>query len=472
MLMCAQSVRCAKVPVNGKGLRWGLVVNLRRGSGGVKAPDRKEFSARARIEDAGIPSELVLFLSQHTGAPSKALVKVGDLVKRGQKIADAQGPVSAALHAPTSGKVKSIEPRYQPVQARMVEAIVIEPDGQGEAVPGMAPLASGLDGVSKEQIVGLAREMGLVGLGGAAFPAAVKLSPPPGALIDTYLLNGAECEPYLTADQRLMEEEAGAVIFGFRALMKGAGVQKGIVCIEDNKPGAIAAMKDAISPFKELDMAVMPSKYPRGGEKQLIEIVLGREVPPPPGLPLNVGVIVSNAGTAHALAKAILTGLPLVERVVSVTGEGVARPANFRALIGTPVSYLIEKAGGFTGTPGKVIMGGPMMGTALRDLDVPVLKGTSGIVVLAKEQAKADPVLPCLRCGKCVDACPMRLLPVWIAAYAENGYLDEAEKFRAMDCMECGACAYSCPSRRPLVQSIRLAKARITERRRAAAAAR
>lgn len=447
----------------------GWVVNLRRGSGGVKVPDRKELSAHARIEDALVPAELVLFLSQHTGAPAKALVKAGDPVKRGQKIAEAGGPVSAAVHAPTSGKVKAVEARYQPVLARMVDAIVIETDGVGEAVEGLSPVAADLDGITKEKIVEVAREAGLVGLGGAAFPSAIKLTPPPGAVIDTYLLNGAECEPYLTADQRLMEEQAKAVVFGFRALMKGAGVAKGIVCVEDNKPEAIEALKGAIAQFKELELAVLPSRYPRGGEKQLIEIVLGREVPPPPGLPLNVGVIVSNVGTAYAMGQAIRTGLPLVERVVTVTGEGIARPANFKVLLGTPVSYLIEKAGGFKGTPGKVIMGGPMMGVSLRDLNVPVLKGTSGIVVLTEDEAKADPVLPCIRCGRCVNACPMRLLPVWISAYAENGFLEEAEKFRAMDCCECGACSYECPSRRPLVQNIRLAKARIMERRRAAA---
>ena len=445
------------------------MVNLRRGSGGVKVPEKKELSAHAPIEDASVPAELVLFVSQHTGAPSKVLVKAGDPVKRGQKIAEAGGPVSSALHAPTSGKVKAVEPRYQPVLARMIDAIVIETDGAGETVEGMAPVAEDLGAISREKIVEIAREAGLVGLGGAAFPTSVKLTPPPGAVIDTYLLNGAECEPYLTADQKIMEEQAEAVVFGFRALMKGAAVARGIVCIEDNKPEAVEAMKAAIAPFKEIELAVLPSRYPRGGEKQLIEVVLGREVPPPPGLPLNVGVIVSNVGTAYALAQSIRTGLPMIERIVTVTGEGVARPANFRALIGTPVSYLIEKAGGFKGTPGKVIMGGPMMGTSLRDLNVPVLKGTSGIVVLTEEQAKSDPVQPCLRCGRCVHVCPMRLLPVWMAAYAENGYLDEAEKFRVMDCCECGACTYECPSRRPLVQSIRLAKARINERRRAAA---
>jgi len=446
------------------------VVSLKRTSGGVKLQDKKELSAQAEIEDAGIPSELTLFLSQHTGAPSKPVVSVGDLVKRGQKIAEAQGPVSASLHSPTSGKVKAIEPRYQPVLARMVDAVVVEPDGKNEAFEGLSPVATNLDAVSREKIVEIARDAGLVGLGGAAFPTAVKLTPPQGKAIDTYLLNGAECEPYLTADQRLMEEEAAEIVFGFRALMKAAGVPRGIVCIEDNKPEAIAAMGQAISPFKELDMAVLPSRYPRGGEKTLIELVLGREVPPPPGLPLDVGVVVSNVGTAYAMAQAILTGLPLIERVVTVSGEGVSRPSNFRALIGTPLSFLIEKAGGFAGTPGKVIMGGPMMGIAVRDTSVPVLKGTSGVLVFKKEQLLRDPIQPCLRCGKCVEACPLRLLPVWIASYADSGFLDEAEKFRAMDCVECGACAYSCPSRRPLVQSIRLAKLRIAERRRAALA--
>lgn len=226
-------------------------------------------------------------------------------------------------------------------------------------------------------------------------------------------------------------------------------------------------MKKAIEPYGELELAVLSARYPRGGEKQLIQAVLGREVPPPPGLPLDVGVIVSNVGTAYAMAEGILTGMPLVERVVSVTGEGVAKPSNFRTLIGTPLSFLIEKAGGFSSTPGKVIMGGPMMGPAVKSLDVPVLKGTSGVLVLKKEQVVQEPVLPCIRCGKCVDACPMRLQPVWMAAYAERGLMDDAENSRVMDCCECGACTFACPAKRPLVQWIKLAKAEIASRRKA-----
>lgn len=445
------------------------MVKAKRGSGGVSVPDKKELSGRMPIEDAGIPAELTLFLSQHTGAPSKPLVNVGDDVKRGQKIAEAQGAVSACLHAPTSGKVKAIEPRYQPVLGREVDAIVLTPDGENTLYEGIAPVGDDLEAISQEKIREVVREAGLVGLGGAAFPTAVKLTPPPGKIIDTYLLNGVECEPYLTADQKLMEESAADVVFGFRALMKGAGVKKGIICIEDNKPDAIKAMEEAAKPYPELEIAVLSHRYPRGGEKQLIEVVLGREVPPPPGLPLDVGVIVSNVGTAYALAMALKTGLPLVERIVSVTGEGVARPVNLRALIGTPVSYLIEKAGGFSSTPGKVVLGGPMMGVSVRDTDVSIVKGTSGVLVLPAEAVKTEPVLPCIRCGRCVEACPMRLLPVWMAAYAENGYMDDAEKMRVMDCCECGACSYVCPSRRPLTQSIRLAKAHIAAKRRAAA---
>lgn len=443
------------------------MISIKRTSGGVRVPDKKELSSNAPIEFAGIPQELVLFLSQHIGAPSKSIVKKGDLVKRGQKIAEAQGFVSANLHAPTSGKVKAIEPRYHPTLGRMIDAIVIEPDGRDEMFEEISPRAENLEDISSEEIKLIVRESGLVGLGGAAFPTAVKISPPKGKHIDTYLLNGAECEPYLTSDERLMVEDAEKVIFGFRALMKAANVDKGIVCIEDNKPRAIEAMKKAIAPFNAIDIAVLPSRYPRGGEKQLIQAVLGREVPPPPGLPLDVGVIVSNVGTAHALAKAILTGLPLVERVVSVTGEGIAKPSNFRTLIGTPISHLIDKAGGFSGDPGKVIMGGPMMGMSVKTLDVPVLKGTSGLVVFREEQVKKRPVLPCIRCGRCVDVCPMRLLPVWIAAYAERGLIEEAESHRVMDCIECGTCTYQCPANRPLVQWIRIAKAEITARRKA-----
>ncbi len=443
------------------------MITIKKVFGGVDVPGKKELSKDCPIEFAGIPGEVVLFLSQHTGAPSNPIVKPKDKVLRGQMIAEPQGTVSAALHAPTSGVIKAIEPRFHPVQARMADAIILQPDGEHVSDESVKPLASDLEDLTPEAIRTIARQMGLVGLGGAAFPTAVKLAPPENKPIDTYLLNGAECEPYLTADQRLMTEEAEKVIFGFRAFMKASGASRGIVCIEDNKPDSVEAMKRAIQPYSEIELAVLTSRYPRGGEKQLIQAVLGREVPPPPGLPLDVGVIVSNVGTAYAMAESILEGLPLIERIVTVTGEGVAKPSNFKALIGTPLSFLIDKAGGFNGTPRKVIMGGPMMGAALRDTNVPIVKGTSGILVFNVDQVVEEPILPCIRCGKCVDVCPMRIQPLWIAAYSERGLMEQAENARAMDCCECGACAFACPAKRPLVQWIKLAKAEITAMRRA-----
>ncbi|HHY35006.1 MAG TPA: electron transport complex subunit RsxC [Firmicutes bacterium] len=444
-----------------------MVLRTRALSGGVHLDDRKISSGKP-VEFAGIPPEIVLFMSQHTGAPAKPVVKAGDHVLAGQVVGEAQSFVSASVHASTSGTVKAVEDRYHPILAKPSTAVVIEPDGKGEIWEGIAPGSDDISTLSPEDIVKIARNAGLVGLGGAAFPTAVKLSPPKDKPIDVYLLNGAECEPYLTCDARLMVEEADEIVFGFRAMMKAVGAPRGIVCIEDNKPEAIMAMERAISGKSGIELCILKTRYPQGGEKQLIQVVLGREVPPPPGLPFDVGVVVSNVGTAYSLAKAIRTGMPLVDRVVTVTGA-VGSPSNFRVLLGTPVSFLIEKAGGYTGEPGKVIMGGPMMGISLPRTDVPVLKGTTGIVVMTKDEVNLDKPLPCIRCGRCVDSCPLRLLPVWIAAYSDRGMYEEAEKYRALDCCECGVCAYRCPSRRPLVQSIRLAKQAIMEERRARA---
>ena len=441
------------------------MIKTRKLSGGVHLDDRKISSGRP-IEFAGIPPEIVLFMSQHTGAPAKPTVRPGDRVLAGQVVGEAGSLVSATVHASTSGVVRAVEDRYHPILAKPVTAVVIEPDGKGETWEGVTPGTDDLSRLSPEEIVKIARNAGLVGLGGAAFPTSVKLSPPKDKPIDVYLLNGAECEPYLTCDARLMVEKAEEIVFGFRAMIKAVGASKGIVCIEDNKPEAIAAMEKAISGIPGLEICVLKTRYPQGGEKQLIEVVLGREVPPPPGLPLDVGVVVSNVGTAYSLARAIRTGMPLIERVVTVTGA-VGSPSNFRVLLGTPVSFLIDKAGGYAGEPGKVIMGGPMMGVSLPRTDVPVVKGTTGIVVMTRQEVNLEKPLPCIRCGRCVDSCPMRLLPVWIAAYSDRGMYEEAEKYRALDCCECGVCAYRCPSRRPLVQSIRLAKQAIMEERRA-----
>ncbi|MGI6189593.1 MAG: electron transport complex subunit RsxC, partial [Caldicoprobacteraceae bacterium] len=299
-------------------------------------------------------------------------------------------------------------------------------------------------------------------------PTHVKLSPPKEKPIDTVILNGAECEPYLTADHRLMLEAAEDVADGLKVIMKVLGVERAYIAIEDNKPDAVRIMTDTVKEVQGVDVTVLKTKYPQGAEKQLIYVVTGRQVPSG-GLPMDVGVIVSNVGTSAAIARAIKTGMPLVERVVTVTGSGVAEPKNLMVRIGTSFMDVIQACGGFVEEPAKVISGGPMMGIGQYTLDVPVIKGTSGILVLTREEAKIPDVEPCIRCAKCVDACPMGLMPLMISAYALKEDYDNSEKFHAMDCIECGCCSYSCPAKRPLVQSIRVAKKMITDKRKRAA---
>lgn len=446
---------------------------MRRGSfpGGVHPPHQKQFSAQSPVRVAAEPKLVVIPLLQHLGAPCDALVQKGDTVDVGQKIGDTTAFVAAPVHASISGQVVAVEPRPHPALGKPVMSVVIENDGEGRVHPGLEPRAA-LDDLDPSAIVKTIREAGLCGLGGAAFPTAVKVSPPEGKTIDTFVLNGAECEPYLTADHRLMVENAGDVVFGMRALMKAAGVEKGIICIEDNKPDAVRSMRDAVAGQPGLEVVALHTIYPQGSEKQMIKSVLGREVPPPPGLPLDVGVIVNNVGTAYALAVAMKTGMPLVERVVTVTGSVIAEPANLRVKIGTLFTDLIEQCGGFKAPPGKLIMGGPMMGIAQYTADVPVIKGASGILALGENEAWHGEPTPCIKCARCVDACPMRLVPVLVSAYAERGLYDRADAMHAADCLECGCCSYVCPARRPLVQAIRMAKQHILAERRKRAVAR
>lgn len=439
--------------------------------GGVHPPYNKAVTAGRAIARAQPPSMVVIPLSQHTGAPCSPLVNPGDRVKLGQKIGDSEAFVSAPVHASVSGKVVAVEDRLHPALGRRVRSVVLESDGLDEIWEGVAPRPDfweiGVDEARKA-----IREAGIVGLGGAAFPTAVKISPPKDKPVDSYLLNGCECEPYLTADHRLMVERAEDAVYGMLALMYGCGVKRGFVCIEDNKPDAVAAMKKALSTLAQLagslgaqvSVVVLHTKYPQGSEKHLIKAVLGREVPPG-GLPFDVGAMVSNVGTAVAVADAFKKGMPLIERVVTVTGA-VGSPSNLLVRVGAPLEDVIRQAGGFRGTPGKVIMGGPMMGIAQRSLDVPVIKGTSGILVLRREELPDTEPSSCIRCARCVAACPMGLLPLFLGAYAERGQLGKAEEFNALDCIECGCCSYVCPARRPLVHAIRVAKADIMERRR------
>ncbi|MCR4431519.1 MAG: electron transport complex subunit RsxC [Tepidanaerobacteraceae bacterium] len=428
---------------------------LKTFKGGIHPPYNKDFTKHKPVETAKLPDRVIIPMSQHVGAPCDPIVKVGDTVKKGQKIGEAKAFVSAPVHASISGRVTAVEPRPHP-GGGMVISVVIESDGKDEVFEGIKPPKS-LGELTPDEIKNLIRESGIVGMGGAGFPTQVKLSPPPEKTIDTVIVNGAECEPYLTADHRLMVEKPYDVVLGLEAIMKATGVKKAYIAIEENKPDAIEAIKQVIKGKEGIEVAELATKYPQGGEKQLINAVTGREVPSG-GLPMDVHVIVDNAGTCAAIAGALKTGMPLVERITTVTGTGIKEPKNLLIRIGTPFSEIIEQCGGFKGEAGKVIMGGPMMGLAQSAMDVPAVKGTSGILVLEKKDVALSEQLPCIRCARCVDACPIHLLPTTLGKLAEKGMWAEAEEYHALDCIECGCCAYVCPARIPLTQLIRLAK--------------
>lgn len=425
--------------------------------GGVHPPDHKELSARAPLLDLPMPEKLFVVVTQNLGAPARAVVKKNDLVKRGQVLAEAGGHVSAPVHAPTSGKVLEVGPHPHPAFGK-APAITLAPDGEDAWAEGLpAPPPSQL---TPETLRATIAAAGIVGLGGAAFPTHVKLAPPPDKPIDLLIINGAECEPYITSDQKLMETAPDEVVAGARLLLSALGVARCIVGIEDNKPEAIAALRAAAAAQGDaIRVESLPVRYPQGGEKQLIYALTGRETPPPPGLPSDVGIVVQNVATAYAVKRAVLDGEPLTERIVTVTGEGIARPGNFRVRIGTPFSALIEAAGGFAGPPQRIISGGPMMGQAVFDLQIPVTKGTSCVLVFPHaEDGRRPHELPCVRCGRCVAVCPQGLVPNMMAAGAERGLWELAEEYGAPACMECGCCTYICPAGRPIVQMVRTAK--------------
>jgi len=430
--------------------------------GGIHPPYNKSFTSNKPVEKAILPKQVIIPMSMHVGAPCEPVVKVGDMVKKGQKIGEAKAFVSAPIHASISGKVKAVEPRQHP-SGGMVMSVVIESDGKDESYEGITP-PKPLAELSPDEIKNLIREAGIVGMGGAGFPTQVKLSPPPGKTIDTIIVNGAECEPYLTADHRLMVERSEDVVLGLEAIMKATGVKNAYIAIEDNKPDAIKSMKKVVQGKQGIEVVELATKYPQGGEKQLINAVTGREVPSG-GLPMDVHVIVDNAGTCAAIANVLRTGMPLIERITTVTGSGVKEPKNILIRIGTPFEDVINQCGGFIGKPGKVIMGGPMMGQSQSLLEVPVVKGTSGILILEQRDVKISEQMACISCARCVDACPIHLLPTRLGKFAERGMWTEAEQYHAMDCIECGCCSYVCPAHIPLTQLIRLAKNHIVASR-------
>lgn len=433
--------------------------------GGVHPHAAKGRTAGSPIRPAPRPAEVVIPLGQSLGAPAKPLVAAGERVLAGQLIGEAQGLVSVPVHASVSGKVVSVGNALHPL-AVQGPAIKIAADPEDEWVE-LKP-AGPLEELSPAEIRAAALAAGLVGLGGATFPAHVKLDPPGGKTLDTVIINGCECEPYLTADHRLMLERPADVVFGLRAIRRAVGARRAVIAVEDNKPDAAEALAKAIPPEEapEVEVRLLPTKYPQGAEKQLIYAVTGRKVPLGK-LPAAVGVLVHNVGTAVALAEALQTGRPLIERVVTVTGSLVKEPQNLLVRVGTPVSLLLEHCG-LTGEPGKVVLGGPMMGLAQASLDVPVTKGTSGVLVLSPAEAQLPPEGPCIKCARCIDACPMSLAPLNLARLADHGFWEEAEGVGALDCIECGSCSYVCPAKRRLVQKIRLAKQTILANRRRA----
>ena len=422
--------------------------------GGIHPHDGKELAKGAPIETMPAPDVVAIPLSQHIGAPCKPCVKIGERVLRGQRIATTDAFLHADIHASVSGKVKKFEDG----------AIVIENDGEDAWVDGL-PLDRDWHAMTKEELLAAVKDAGIVGMGGATFPAFVKLAPKKP--VDVLILNGAECEPYLTADDRLMREEGERVAEGARILAKILGVQRAVIAIEDNKPEAADAMRAAVakaeatgkdSDLPKIEVAQLRTRYPQGAEKMLIYAITGREVPLG-GLPMDAGAVVQNVATAAAIYDACAHGLPLTERITTVSGDAIAHPKNLRVRIGTSYQDVIDYCGGFSASPDKILAGGPMMGRAQERLDVPITKGSSGILALTRKLTEHGPELNCIRCGRCVQACPMGLIPSMLSILGQRKDVVKArDDYGVMNCVECGCCTYVCPAKRNIVQYIRATK--------------
>lgn len=431
---------------------------LKTFKGGIHPDDKKEHTRYLKIEDLPAPKTMIFPLSQHIGAPSEPVVKLGENVKVGQLIAKASGFVSANLHCSVSGTVFAIEPRMHP-NGSLVNSIIIENDDNYEISESVQPNKP-LNDLTPQEIIKIIEGAGIVGMGGAAFPTHVKLSPPKDKKIDFLIINGSECEPYLTSDHRVMLENPEGVLFGCKAIMKALGVTTGFVAVESNKDDAIKTLIENAKDYTGIEVVQVETKYPQGSEKQLIDAVTGRKVPPG-GLPADIGVVVVNIDTCAATSNAIKTGMPLIKRIVTVGGGAINEFRNFRVRIGTPAKDVIDAVGGFKTEPAKILFGGPMMGTAIFSLDIPIIKGTGAILALTDKEINIGTSGPCLRCGKCVDICPMNLQPLMLNMLAKKGDLEGLERYNVMDCIECGACSYICPGRQNLIQYIRTAKQQI-----------
>ena len=452
--------------------------------GGVHPPYNKELARDRAIERMPVPAELVISMSQHLGAPAKCVVKVGDHVEKGQLIGEKNGFISVCVRASAAGTVKAIEKRLGPAGG-MADAVVLTVDEQvanqtiEQSEQSNTPILAPLDWktATREELLKRVEEAGICGMGGAGFPTSVKLNPPPGKRCEYLILNGAECEPYLTADFRVMLERADRIRVGVEIMRKILGDCAVRIAVEANKPEAFVALEKAFADIAgNVEIVVLPVLYPQGSEKHQIYATVGRVVPEPPALPIDVGCVVENVGTVAAIADAVERGVPLLERVTTVSGDAVAEPKNILAPCGTKYADLVAFCGGTKEPPAKVISGGTMMGFAVPNLDIATTKTTSGLLLLSKRSVFQYASGPCINCGRCVRACPMRLNPAEITKSVEADDIKDAETRHVMSCIECGACAFSCPSRRPNVQFIRRAKnsirARIAaEKAKAAAAA-
>jgi len=433
------------------------VTQLKNFKGGCHPHDAKGATAAKPVERFPLPDLAVVALSQHIGAPAKAVVEKGEEVKTGQMIGEAAGFVSAPVHSPVTGVVEKIDTVRHPL-GMIVPAILIKRTGEDDWAEGCG-IEADWKALDQNEIRTRITSAGLVGMGGASFPTAVKLSPPPNKKIDTVILNGVECEPYLTADHRLMLENPEPIIQGLEIIMRVTGAEKGFVGIEANKPDAVQVMKKTVAHLDNIEVAVLRVQYPQGAEKQLIYAVTGREVPAG-GLPMDVGCVVQNVGTSKAAADAVIRSIPLIERVLTVTGEGIERPGNFLVRIGTPIKELLAHCGLSKETK-RLVLGGPMMGLAQANIDECVVsKGTSGILAVCDDVTGGWEA--CIRCGRCVRGCPMGLPPSYLSILADAERWEEAEDAGVKNCIECGVCTYVCPAKRPMVEMIKLTKSMLT----------
>lgn len=430
--------------------------------GGIHPPHRKKTTEQCSVQNAAEPKMVFIPMRQHIGAPCDPIVKKGDAVKMGQVIGEASAFLSTYVHSSVSGTV---------VDVKAVETlggselcVVIESDGLNEWHESVAPKGNP-ETMSAEELLKAIKEAGIVGMGGAGFPTHIKLAPPKEKQIDTLIINGAECEPYLTADHRLMLETPEKIISGIQIMMKVLGVDKAFVGIEDNKPDAIEAVKRQAEKDSRIQVVSLHTKYPQGAEKQLIFACTGRMVPSG-GLPMDAQAVVNNVATAAAISDAVLLGLPLIERICTVTGSAVGEPKNLRIKVGTLLNEIVDQCGGVKGDLGKIICGGPMMGLSSYTMGIPSTKTTSGILLMTEAEAAPREMSNCIKCNRCVEVCPAFLQPVYMSAYSLKDDYEGAEKFKAMDCIECGSCSFVCPANRPLLPSIRVAKREILAKRR------